>query len=99
MHKRVKPQEIQTTRHIVTPTVQFPHCDPRILHAPGECEFCDRHQDWQFLRQEWGICFTGYTPDDKELPCPADFARGDKHLGWHGNVAKPLLGQVRKCDS
>lgn len=41
---------------------QFPHCDQRILHAKGECEFCDRHPDWQELRKAWGIAFTGYTP-------------------------------------
>ena len=42
-------------------TIQFPHCDQRILHAPGECEYCDRHADWQALRDAWGIAFTGYT--------------------------------------
>jgi len=41
---------------------QFPHCDQRILHAPGECEFCDRHPGWQQLRQAWGIAFTGHPP-------------------------------------
>jgi len=39
---------------------QFPHCDPRILHAPGgACEYCDAHPDWQELRKAWGIAFTG----------------------------------------
>lgn len=42
--------------------VQFPHCDSRVLHAPGECEFCDRHPDWQELRKSWGIAFTGHQP-------------------------------------
>ncbi len=68
---------------------QFPHCDQRILHAPGECSYCDKHADWQALRVAWGIAFTGWEPDDKELPCPADHARGDKHKLWHGNVAYP----------
>jgi len=76
--------------------VQFPHCDPRILHAPGECEFCDMHKEWQYLRQMWGIAFTGYTPEEKELPCPADHARGDSHKLWGGNVAKPSAGGCAK---
>jgi hypothetical protein len=68
---------------------QFPHCDSRILHAPDECVVCDGHPDWQALRRAWGIAFTGYTPDEehKELPCPADHARGNSHTQWSGNRA------------
>ena len=69
---------------------RFPHCDQRILHAPHECEYCDHYGEWQALRVAWGICFTGYTPDGTELPCPADHARGDNHTKWGGNVAKPV---------
>jgi hypothetical protein len=74
----------------------FPHCDQRILHAPGECEYCDRHPGWQGLRNAWGIAFTGHEPvvsDHRaELPCPADFNRpptgeGPDHRRWAGNVA------------
>lgn len=70
---------------------QFPHCDPRVLHAPGECQYCDMHPDWQKLREVWSICFTGYEPeeDKKELPCPAWFARGDNCQKWGGNVPRP----------
>lgn len=68
---------------------QFPHCDQRVLHAPGECKYCDKQPEWQALRFAWGIAFTGYTPDGKELPCPADHARGETHKLWHGNVAQP----------
>lgn len=77
--------------------VQFPHCDQRVLHAPGECEYCDRHPDWQELRQVWGIAFTGHPPTcgedswTKQLPCPADYNRppgaGNDHRRWAGNVA------------
>ena len=67
---------------------QFPHCDPRILHAPRECDYCDKHPDWQALRTAWGIAFTGWTPEGTELPCPADHVRGDKHKLWGGNVAR-----------
>lgn len=41
---------------------RFPHCDQRVLHQPGECEFCDRHSEWQELREKWGIAFTGHSP-------------------------------------
>jgi hypothetical protein len=46
----------------MTELPRFPHCDQRILHAPGECEFCDEREDWQALRKAWGIAFTGHTP-------------------------------------
>lgn len=64
----------------------IPHCDPRILHAPGECEFCDTHPDWQALRQVWGIAFTGYEPGETELPCPAMYARPEMFERWGGNL-------------
>ena len=84
MFKKIKPKQREFS--IIGP---FPHCDQRILHAPGECEFCDMQGDWQELRQAWGIAFTGYEPEEKELPCPADYARGDNHTKWYGNVARP----------
>jgi len=84
MHKNVKPKELNIHEFIA----QFPHCDQRILHSPSECEFCDRHPEWQALRQAWGIAFTGYEPDEKELPCPATHARGDGVNVWPGNRAK-----------
>jgi hypothetical protein len=85
MFKKVKPTKIAS----VFKTPQFPHCDPRVLHGPNECEYCDMHPEWQLLRQTWGIAFTGYEPEEKELPCPADFARGDTHKLWGGNIAQP----------
>lgn len=92
MFKKVKPNE-RPERAIP----QFPHCDPRVLHAPGECSVCDECPEWQELRKHWGIAFTGYTPEGTELPCPADHARGENHAKWHGNVAHPLVqtGVVR----
>ena len=87
MFKKVKP--IQEGFRIIG---QFPHCEQRILHAPGECRFCDEHRDWQELRAAWGIAFTGYEPEGTELPCPADYARGDNHTKWSGNIAKPTSG-------
>src|ERR1700675_694303 len=87
MFKKTEP-----TKFKEAPIKQFPHCDARILHAPGECEFCDEHKDWQFLRQVWGIAFTGWTPDEKELPDPATHARGYANANaWSGNKARPLV--------
>lgn len=63
---------------------QFPHCDPRILHAPGVCKYCDDHPEWQELRETWGICFTGEFAEGF-TPCPADVDRGEKHAQWGGN--------------
>lgn len=70
---------------------QTPHCDGKVLHAPGECEYCDGHAEWQELRQMWGIAFTGHSEDtvkafdyssgtpteyDKKLiPCPSEWDR------------------------
>jgi hypothetical protein len=78
---------------------QFPHCDSRILHAPGECQYCDKYPGWQELRQMWHIAFTGKQPESLDeprwttkgpvLPCPADYIRGDKHAIWGGNRAYP----------
>lgn len=63
-----------------------PHCDMRVLHAPGECEYCDGLKRWQALRVVWGIAFTGHEPIDGQLPCPSDAARGTAgaHV-WPGN--------------
>ena len=52
---------------------QFPHCDQRILHAPGECEHCDGHAEWQELRKAWGIAFTGHIPKARQLQCGTVF--------------------------
>jgi hypothetical protein len=80
-------KKTQTSINIHETIQQFPHCDQRILHAPGECEYCDKHKDWQALRAAWGIAFTGWEPEGKELPCPADHARGKTHTLWPGNQA------------
>ncbi len=80
--------------------VQFPHCDPRILHAPEDnCKWCNMHPDWQELRKAWGIAFTGHSYDSNGkpyvdehgnvlMPCPAQYNRGMTHVNaWPGNVA------------
>lgn len=71
----------------------FPHCDTRVLHAPGECEYCDRRPEWQAIRKAWNIAFTGHVPvtDARtpwwvQQPCPSDAARGTGQAHtWGGN--------------
>lgn len=62
-----------------------PHCDERVLHAPGECVFCDAHPAVQKAREFAGVNFTGHTDPDK-APCPSDAVRGvaGAHV-WGGN--------------
>lgn len=70
---------------------KMPHCDERVLHAPGECRYCDIYPEWQQLRKLWGIAYTGHQPIDNEMSCPSDFARGLGAAGqwWSGNRATP----------
>ena len=66
----------------------MPHCDQRVLHAPGACEYCDKCPEWQDARRMWGINFTGehYAA---LLPCPAEIERSEHHINlWYGNRAK-----------
>jgi len=66
---------------------QFPHCDARVLHAPGECQFCDMHPDWQELRVTWNINFTGKNERGK-TQCPAEQVRKLRDIeNWGGNRA------------
>lgn len=66
----------------------YPHCDARVLHAPGECFYCDHYAaEDQSERESIGIAFTGHAPKRGQSPCPADAARGEGHKGWSGNVA------------
>lgn len=67
----------------------YPHCDSRILHAPGECRFCDDYPERQQERVNSGIAFTGHPPRPGQSPCPADAARPQNspsdHRRWGGN--------------
>lgn len=70
-----------------------PHCDQRMLHAPGDCVVCDYYPDRQALRVMWGIAFTG-RPEDGMFPCPFDVTRGTS--SWPGNQAKPADETVER---
>lgn len=65
--------------------VQYPHCDSRILHAPGVCKYCDQ-SGLQEARKAAGIAFTGCEPGPGEKRCPAEEARSlDMMHRWPGN--------------
>lgn len=64
----------------------IPHCDSRLLHAKGECQWCDERPNLQAIRAELGINFSGHYDKDK-LICPAEMARNlPKIERWAGNV-------------
>jgi hypothetical protein len=67
-------------------TVTAPHCDQTVLHAPGECEFCDACPEWQEYRMIAHIAFTGHEPGEHQVACPSDQmrGRGEAHV-WGGN--------------
>lgn len=90
MFKKIRPLGVSESGTHACSIDQFPHCDQRILHAPGECRYCDAHKEWQDLRIAWGVAFTGWEPDTdkKELPCPADYARGENPIKRFGNRVK-----------
>lgn len=67
-----------------------PHCDSRVLHAPGECWACDLYPQWQEARQVQGVAFTGHEPDEGEVFDPAGLYRTDAQINaWPGNRAEP----------
>lgn len=71
------------------------HCDPSILHAPGECEFCDKYgKPWQEYRELARINFTGHTDDDK-APCPSThFRPAEVAHRWPGNQPQAIATGV-----
>lgn len=63
-----------------------PHCDQRVLHAPGECESCDLFPNWQQARIVQGVAFTGREPVDGEVFDPASLFRTAEQINaWPGN--------------
>jgi hypothetical protein len=66
----------------------IPHCDSSILHAPGECVYCDECPDWQEYREMARINFTGHE-DEGLAPCPSThFRKPEVRDRWYGNVAR-----------
>lgn len=90
-----RPARQRLVRGVVSEELRPPHCDQAVLHAPGECGYCDALPEWQQLRVLWGVAFTGHEPKDAftgherpdwQVPCPADLrrGRGGAHA-WAGN--------------
>ena len=79
-------------QYLIFMEAQFPHCDSRILHAPGECKYCDKYPDRQRLREVQGINFTGKS-DVTKSKCPAETARSlDIINHWRGNIPVAPFG-------
>lgn len=63
----------------------FPHCDSEVLHAPGECVYCDHYPHAQAERSVLGINFTGHVDPDKKS-CPSTRHRSLETIEkWPGN--------------
>lgn len=65
-----------------------PHCDQRVLHAPGVCDVCDSFPIYQKAREVWGIAYTRSEEDDPPypgLPDPAEVSRSVKEINAWGN--------------
>lgn len=70
--------------------MKFPHCDARVLHAPGKCKFCDMHPELQKLREIWNISFTGEIDIEGKTRCPAEQIRAKDMIElWPGNRPIP----------
>lgn len=72
----------------------YPHCDAKVLHAPGKCGFCDVHPDWQELRLLWGVNFTGESVAGK-VACPSEWTRSLETIEkWPGNRPDPWVCSI-----
>jgi hypothetical protein len=80
-----KMQKLEPSPDIMDNIDVYPHSDCRVLHAPGECVECDLFPIFQALRFAWDIAYTGYTPENKELPCPFDYGKGEPYLNTYCN--------------
>lgn len=72
-----------------SPTI--PHCDSSVLHAPGECRYCDEVPEWQQYRTLARINFTGHD-EEGYAPCPSTYFRPlEKINRWPGNTPQGWL--------
>jgi hypothetical protein len=82
-----------------------PHCDSDVLHAPGECVYCDCHPKRQAQREAEGVNFTGHHDTAKAM-CPSEVGRPLERIElWAGNrpipdtdIRRPLR-RVRRVQS
>lgn len=81
-------RELQKIRDYEVPTP--PHCDSAVLHAPGECVYCDACPAWQDYRVIVGIAFTGHEPTKGQIYCPSTYERSVEVINlWPGNRPQP----------
>lgn len=78
------PELDRATEQVHSDGTLFPHCDMRILHAPGQCDVCDQYPRWKALREIWNVNYTNQN-NPKKTKCPAEAIRGDLVNHWHGN--------------
>ena len=65
---------------------EFPHCDADVLHAPGECVYCDKYPALQDERIRNTVAFTGHEAERFGKSCPAEAKRPLKVIEmWPGN--------------
>jgi hypothetical protein len=61
-----------------------PHCDPRVLHSPGKCEFCDEAEVLQIYRTQLGLKYTDELQANDALLPGEDRTRASAEA-WGGN--------------
>lgn len=92
---REAPLKVKVVKVPASDRAYMPHCDQRILHAPGECVHCDKFPEWQEARVHQMVNFTGHT----DPHCSADpaSARTLEHMNrWPGN--RPVSEQASGVD-
>ena len=72
-------------------SVPFPHCDTRVLHAPGKCVHCDHYPTLQHVRINNAIPFSGEKfrgEFGKSILPPDEYTRTREDIdAWGGNKA------------
>lgn len=68
---------------------RYPHCDVKVLHAPGKCDFCDMYPEMQQWRIDSNTQFTGEDYSEDQIWDPAQIIRPLEIIErWYGNVPK-----------
>lgn len=68
---------------------RYPHCDSSVLHAPGECRYCDNYPQAQQERIDQKLNFTGQNKPGFGT-CPSEVRRSLKIINaWPGNRPYP----------
>lgn len=62
-------------------TFQAPHCNTEVLHAPGECYYCDRYPERQRVRAASGTPFTPNEANGWSGNVAAKAGETHSHLG------------------